>query len=76
MARMEGAYRLGKALVEELQALDGKLEVEGDRVVVDANNQTLVRTAVLEGTRKAGFIPLMLFLGQMLPTAPGDDPHL
>jgi len=70
MAQMKGAYRLGKAIVEGIEALRGQLDKEedGEHFAKTPENHTKVRAALLESIREAGFINLFFFLASMLPS--------
>jgi len=77
MAQMKGAYRLGKAIVEGIEALHGQLDKEegGEHFAQTPANHTKVRAALLESVRGAGFIGLFFFLASMLPAeTPAETP--
>jgi hypothetical protein len=74
MPQRQGAYRLGKALIEVMEGLQGKLDIrgEGDNIVLaqtDANTHR-IKVALAEAGRESGFIGLALLAEAAMKTYP------
>ena len=61
MAKMPGAYNLGKALIEEMEKLWLTLDVtESGGIASTERNVALVMKGLKEASRESGFITLFL----------------
>ena len=71
MPRQPGAYKLGKALLDNIVGLADKVEVNKDgRILLNSNvNYMLVRDAILDALRDSGFMPMWFGMIAMLPPA-------
>jgi hypothetical protein len=65
MPRIEGAYRLGKAFLEEIQTWEDMDADENDNITATPRNTGLVIKAVKDAARNAGFMNLFFMVGAM-----------
>lgn len=69
MARTPGAYRLGKALLDNIVGLHEAIHVSenGSIALNNIGNYGLVRDALLDAIRDAGFIYMCVGLAALMP---------